>query len=145
MEGSGKLVDLGSGAGFPGLVLAILTDWRVHLIDSDQRKCAFLRQVALEAGILDRVTIHAQRFEAVAPFPADVVTARACAPLDDLLGYAAPFLGESGRCVFLKGKGVEEELTGAQAHWTMRLERRESLSDPAGTVLVIDQLQRRKR
>ena len=145
MEGSGTLVDLGSGAGFPGLVLAILTDWRVHLIDSDQRKCAFLRQVALEAGILDRVTIHAQRFEAVAPFPADVVTARACAPLDDLLGYAAPFLGESGRCVFLKGKGVEEELTGAQAHWTMRLERRESLSDPAGTVLVIDQLQRRKR
>jgi 16S rRNA (guanine527-N7)-methyltransferase len=73
-----------------------------------------------------------------------VVTARACAPLGDLLGYAAPFIGESGRCLFLKGKGVEEELTAAQAHWTMRLERRESMSDPAGTVLVIDQLQRRK-
>jgi 16S rRNA (guanine527-N7)-methyltransferase len=144
-ENPGRLVDLGSGAGFPGLVLAILTDWRVDLVDSDQRKCAFLRQVALEAGILDRVTIHAQRFEALKPFPADVVTARACAPLNDLLGYAAPFIGESGRCLFLKGKGVEEELTAAQAHWTMRLERRESLSDPAGTVLVIDQLQRRKR
>ena len=144
MDGGGVLVDLGSGAGFPGLVLAILTDWRVHLIDSDQRKCAFLRQVALETGTLDRVTIHAQRFEAVAPFPADVVTARACAALDDLLGYAAPFIGESGRCLFLKGKGVEEELTAAQAHWTMRLERRPSLSEPAATILVIDHLKRRK-
>ncbi len=141
----GRLVDLGSGAGFPGLVLALMTDWTVHLIDSDQRKCAFLRQVALEAGILDRVTIHPQRFDAVAPFAADVVTARACAPLDDLLGYAAPFIGETGRCVFLKGKGVEEELTAAETHWTMRLARRDSLSDPAGAVLLIDQLQRRKR
>jgi len=127
------------------LVLAILTDWHVHLIDSDQRKCAFLRQVALEAGILDRVTIHAQRFEAVAPFPAGIVTARACAPLTDLLGYAAPFIGESGRCLFLKGKGVEEELTSAEAHWTMRVERRASISEPTATILIIDQLQRRKR
>jgi len=143
--GESILADLGSGAGFPGLVLALMTDWTVHLIDSDQRKCAFLRQVALEAGILDRVTIHPQRFDAVAPFAADVVTARACAPLDDLLGYAAPFIGETGHCVFLKGKGVEEELTAAETHWTMRLARRDSLSDPAGAVLLIDQLQRRKR
>ena len=143
--GKGVLADLGSGAGFPGLVLAILTDWQVHLIDSDQRKCAFLHQVALEAEILDRVTIHAHRFEAVTPFPAEIVTARACAPLADLLGYAAPFIGESGRCLFLKGKGVEEELTAAQAHWTMRLERRASLSEPTATILSIDQLQRRKR
>ncbi len=143
-ETPGRLVDLGSGAGFPGLVLAAMTGWRVELVDSDQRKCAFLRQVALETGILDRVGIHAQRFEAVKPFPAHVVTARACAPLDDLLGYAAPFIGESGRCLFLKGKGVEEELTAAETRWTMRLERRESLSDPAGSILVIDHLQRRK-
>ena len=142
--GGGVLVDLGSGAGFPGLVLAILTNWTVHLIDSDQRKCAFLRQVALETGILDRVTIHPQRFEAVKPFPADIVTARACAPLDNLLGYAAPFIGESGRCLFLKGKGVEEELTAAETRWTMRLERRPSLSEPAASILIIDQLQRRK-
>src|SRR5512138_1635951 len=60
---AGTLVDLGSGAGFPGLVLAILTDWRVHLIDSDQRKCAFLRQVAQDCGVLDRVTIHGKRIE----------------------------------------------------------------------------------
>ncbi len=142
---SGRLVDLGSGAGFPGLVLAMLTDWQVHLIDSDQRKCAFLRQVALETGILDRVTIHAQRFEAVKPFPAGIVTARACAPLSDLLSYAAPFIGDSGRCLFLKGKGVEEELTAAEPHWKMAVERRPSLSDPAASILILDQLQRRKR
>ncbi len=141
---SGQLVDLGSGAGFPGLVLAMLTDWQVHLIDSDQRKCAFLRQVALETGILDRVSIHAQRFEAVTPFPAGIVTARACAPLSDLLSYAAPFIGDSGRCLFLKGKGVEEELTAAEPHWKMAVERRPSLSDPAASILILDQLQRRK-
>lgn len=142
---AGILVDLGSGAGFPGLVLALMTEWRVHLIDSDQRKCAFLRQVALEAGILDRVAIHAQRFEAVPPFAADVVSARACAALDALLGYAVPFVGETGRCLFLKGEKVEEELTAAQAHWTMQVERRPSVSDSTGAILVVDHLQRRKR
>src|SRR5262245_2955176 len=100
---SGTLVDLGSGAGFPGLVLTIMTDWRVHLVDSDQRKCAFLRQVALDCGVLDRVTIHAKRIEQVTGIAADVVTARACAPLVELLALAAPFVGQTGRCLFLKG------------------------------------------
>ena len=144
-SGGSVLVDLGSGAGFPGLVLAIMTDWRVHLIDSDQRKCAFLRQVALETGVNDRVAIHAQRFEAVAAYKADVVTARACAPLDPLLGYALPFLGENGRCLLLKGERVEEELTEAESHWTMRVERRPSVTDRAGAILMIDHIQRRKR
>ena len=61
----GTLADLGSGAGFPGLVLAMMTDWRVHLLDSDQRKCAFLRQVALDCGVGTQVTIHAKRIEQV--------------------------------------------------------------------------------
>jgi 16S rRNA (guanine527-N7)-methyltransferase len=141
----GVLVDLGSGAGFPGLVLALMTGWKVHLIDSDQRKCAFLRQVALETAILSRVTVHAARFDAVAPFRADVVTARACAPLDALLGHALPFVAESGRCLFLKGGRVEEELTAAEANWNMQVTRRPSASDPAGTILIVDHLQRRKR
>lgn len=142
---AGVLVDLGSGAGFPGLVLAIMSDWRVHLVDSDQRKCAFLRQVALDTGVNIRVAIHAQRFEAVAGYKAEVVTARACAPLEALLGYALPFLGENGRCLFLKGAQAEEELTAAEANWNMQVDRRPSLTDPAGTILVIEQLKRRKR
>ena len=142
---AGTLVDLGSGAGFPGLVLAIMTDWSVHLLDSDQRKCAFLRQVALDCGVLDRVTIHAKRIEQVTGIAADVVTARACAPLDELLALAEPFIGEKGTGVFLKGTQVEEELTQAQRHWTMRLDRRESISDPAGKILIVSHLKRKSQ
>ena len=140
---SGTLVDLGSGAGFPGLVLAIMTDWRVHLLDSDQRKCAFLRQVAVDCGVVDRVTIHPKRIEQVTGIAADVVTARACAPLAELLKLAEPFIGEKGTGLFLKGAQAEEELTQAQRHWTMRLDRRESISDPAGTILIVSHLGRK--
>ncbi len=143
--GGGVLVDLGSGAGFPGLVLAIMTDWRVHLVDSDQRKCAFLRQVALDCGVLDRVTIHAKRIEQVTGIAADVVTARACAPLDELLGLAAPFAGEGGTCLFLKGAQAEEELTQARRRWTMGVESRGSISDPGGKILIITQLKRKSQ
>ena len=143
--GGGTLVDLGSGAGFPGLVLAIMTDWTVHLLDSDQRKCAFLRQVALDCGVLDRVTIHAKRIEQVTGIAADVVTARACAPLGELLALAEPFIGEKGTGLFLKGAQAEEELTQAQRHWTMRLDRRESISDPAGVILIVRHLQRKSQ
>jgi 16S rRNA (guanine527-N7)-methyltransferase len=140
---AGTLADLGSGAGFPGLVLAIMTDWRVHLLDSDQRKCAFLRQVAVDCGIVDRVTIHPKRIEQVTGLAADVVTARACAPLAELLELAEPFIGEKGTGLFLKGAQAEEELTQAQRHWTMRLDRRESISDPAGTILIVSHLGRK--
>jgi len=139
------LVDLGSGAGFPGLVLAIMTDWTVHLLDSDQRKCAFLRQVALDCGVLERVTIHAKRIEQVAGITADVVTARACAPLDELLDLSEPFIGEKGTGLFLKGAQAEEELTQAQRRWTMRLDRRESISDPAGVILSVTHLRRKSQ
>jgi len=142
---TGTLADLGSGAGFPGLVLAIMTDWRVHLLDSDQRKCAFLRQVALDCGVLDRVTIHARRIEQVTGITADVVTARACAPLDELLDLAEPFIGEKGTGLFLKGAQAEEELTQAQRRWTMRLDRRDSISDPAGKLLIVSQLKRKSQ
>jgi 16S rRNA (guanine527-N7)-methyltransferase len=143
--GGGTLVDLGSGAGFPGLVLAIMTDWRVYLLDSDQRKCAFLRQVALDCGVLEQVTIHAKRIEQVTGIAADVVTARACAPLGELLELAEPFIGEKGTGLFLKGAQAEEELTQAQRHWTMRLDRRESISDPAGVILIVRHLQRKSQ
>ena len=145
LGGGGVLVDLGSGAGFPGLVLAILTDWEIHLVDSDQRKCAFLCQVALDCGVLKRVTIHAKRIEQVTGIAVDAVTARACAPLEDLLGLAAPFAGESGACLFLKGAQVEEELTAAERHWTMRLERRASVTDPSGSILIVTHLRRKSQ
>lgn len=96
------LVDFGSGAGFPGLVLAILGAGEVHLIESDQRKATFLREVARATGT--PVTVHAKRIEQVAPFPADVVSARALAPLNDLLGFAAPFLRPDSLCLWLNSR-----------------------------------------
>ena len=150
----GKLVvvDLGSGAGFPGLVLAIMASGAgraaaFHLVESDQRKAAFLAEVARQTGVAAGLRIHATRIERLVPGaipPADVVTARALAPLDKLLGLAAPLLAPDGCCLFLKGAGVEGELTAAAKTWKMRATRHASRSDPSGTVLKIEGLARRR-
>ena len=133
------IADLGSGAGFPGLVLAILGAGRVHLIESDKRKCAFLAEVARATGT--EVTIHPVRAEDIgraSPFGrADVVTARALAPLSRLLALAFPILKPGGVCLFLKGEHVDEELTEATKEWNMRVERWPSATADSGAVLRI--------
>lgn len=131
LESTQTLVDLGSGAGFPGLVLAILGVPDVHLIESDQRKIAFLREVAAATKTI--ITVHPSRIEAVPPFCADVVTARALAPLAQLLSYALPFLGQGAICLFLKGGQVEREISENQR--VMTIDRFESQSDPSGVIL----------
>ncbi len=133
-----RLVDLGSGAGFPGLVLAILGVEGVELIESDGRKCAFLAEAARVAGV--SVTIHNQRIEAMTPFPADAITARACAPLPKLLDYAAPFWAPHTCMIALKGAHIDKELTATTKDGTMTVERHPSLTDRTGTVLCIRQL-----
>ncbi|MCP5368824.1 MAG: 16S rRNA (guanine(527)-N(7))-methyltransferase RsmG [Hyphomicrobiales bacterium] len=135
------VVDLGSGAGFPGLVLAILHDGPVHLVESDARKCAFLREA-------DRVTgagavIHNGRIEALDLPRADVVTARALASLDRLLAHAAPILKPGGFCLFPKGRAVASELTEIGKTWNMTLSRIPSRSDPSGVVLRIEGISRK--
>jgi len=140
------VVDLGSGAGFPGLVLAILGQLRVHLMESDRRKCAFLQEV-VRATESD-ATIHPLRIEQVDPPAilgaalADCVTARACAPLDRLLGLAQPFLSRNGFCLFLKGRTVTEELTVAQKSWKINHALLDSASDAEGKILKITELRR---
>lgn len=135
------IVDLGSGAGFPGMVLAIAGFSVVHLIESDARKCAFLHQVNAETGT--RAIVVHKRIEDVRPFQADVVTARALAPLDSLIDCAQPFLGADSVCLFLKGAKVEQELTAAHKKWNMQVLRVPSLTDPAGTVLKIEGIDHR--
>ena len=138
------LVDMGSGAGFPGLVLAILGVPNVHLIESDARKCAFLAEAARAAGLEvgQNPVVHRSRLEEIAELQADVVTARACAPLTQLLAYAEPFLRADSICLFPKGARVEEELTEAKKTWRMGVERFPSLSDPSGTILRMKQVAR---
>lgn len=133
---AGVLVDLGSGAGLPGLILAILGGPHVHLIESDIRKCAFLHEAARVTGT--KVTIHNKRIEAAPAIEADIVTARALAPLAHLLDHAVRFLKPGGKCVFLKGARQADELTEARKTWHMHVTERPSRSDPSGTILEVE-------
>lgn len=137
------VTDLGSGAGFPGLVLAIVAeaagrDITFHIVESDARKAAFLAEAARVTRIAGAVKIHPVRAEALGGrMAADVLTARAVAPLDKLLGLAKPLVKTDGLCLFLKGEKADEELAAAKRHWRFELERHVSKSDPAGAVLAI--------
>jgi 16S rRNA (guanine527-N7)-methyltransferase len=142
-EGDGHITDLGSGAGFPGLVLALLTGRPTNLVESDQRKAAFLGEVARATGCAGRVQIHAARVEALTPWISPIVTARALADLTQLLGWASPFLSTASVCIFPKGAKAEEELTAASRVWKMTVERRRSVTDPTGLILRLSHLERR--
>lgn len=114
----GSVIDIGSGGGFPGLVIAIATGIPVHLVESDLRKAAFLREAARLIGV--DATVHAQRIEAMS-LQADVVTSRAFAPLHRLWPIAAARLKRGGRGLFLSGRSVPEEARSRERHgliWT---------------------------
>jgi len=130
-----RAIDLGSGAGFPGLVLAIEYGIHVDLIEQDQRKAAFLREAARVTGA--PVTVHAMDIARVKLPPAPLVTARALAPVVKLLEFAQPLLTPDGACLFLKGRGMEEELAEADTRWRMQVERIASTTDSDGVILRI--------
>jgi 16S rRNA (guanine527-N7)-methyltransferase len=138
-----RWLDLGSGAGFPGLVVAALlrerTGFQMDLVESDQRKCAFLREAARIMDI--PVRIHAVRIEhftlgseGVMP---DLISARALAPLGQILAWASPFWGKATIGLFPKGKGAMDELTESRKGWIFEAEAVASLSDPSGSVLKL--------
>ena len=129
------LLDLGSGAGLPGLVLALLGMPGVHLVESDQRKAQFLREAARITGA--PVVVHATRIEQL-DLRTDVVTARALAPLPRLVGLAERFLGAGSVCLFLKGENVLRELTEARQSWHMHSEIVPSRSGSRGVLLKLE-------
>src|SRR5271156_772225 len=116
-----RAIDMGSGAGFPGLVLAIAFGIEVDLIEQDQRKAAFLREAVMVTGANARV--HAIKIERATLPPAPLVVSRALAPLTTLLRLAGPLLTEDGFCLFPKTRAAEPEITEAERHWSMRIER----------------------
>jgi 16S rRNA (guanine527-N7)-methyltransferase len=130
------LIDLGSGGGLPGLILAAALTRPVHLVESDQRKSAFLREAAREMG-LAHVTVHAQRIEAAALPPAGALTARALASLAQLLPHAHRLLAPGGVAIFPKGRNAELELTAAAPGWHMSVERFGSRTDAEATIFRI--------
>jgi 16S rRNA (guanine527-N7)-methyltransferase len=134
------IVDLGSGAGLPGLVLAIIRGGDIHLVESDQRKALFLKEAARHLAL--DVVVHAQRIEALEPMTPDVLTARALAPLPRLLELASPLIGRATTCLFLKGRHGKDELTEAGKSWMMASQISPSLSDPSASVLKLWEIQR---
>ena len=135
---AGAITDLGSGAGFPGLVLAIVAGRPVHLVESSAKKAAFLREAARITAA--PATVHHGRVERLEAWPSQVVTARALAPLETLLAYAAPYLAAAGpeaAGLFLKGAQGDAELADASKSWTMTVERFKSATDPRGVIFRI--------
>ena len=133
------LADLGSGAGFPGLVLAVLRpDLRVTLHEATTKKCAFLQAAADRMSL--GVEIRNVRLEDEPRQPFDVVTARALAPLSLLLGYAHRFTGPNTVCLFLKGQNVGLELTEAAKYWNMKASQVPSQTDPSAAIVTVREL-----
>ncbi len=145
-ESASSWLDLGSGAGLPGLPVAALAaekapDLHVTLVESDTRKAAFLATAAREMDL--DVTVEPHRIEALTPRRYDVVSARALAPLGRLCGLAHRFSGRGTVFLFPKGARVDSELTAATAGWHIRAERIASRTDPEATVLRIVELEPR--
>ena len=116
-----RLLDLGSGAGFPGLVLSILGAANVVLVESNQKKCTFLKEIARQTA--SNATVFAGRAEEYPVLKsAGYITARALASLDALLLMSYPLLASGGRCLFLKGESYEQELTQSRKRWSMDVE-----------------------
>ncbi|MGI9481332.1 MAG: 16S rRNA (guanine(527)-N(7))-methyltransferase RsmG [Hyphomicrobiales bacterium] len=141
------LVDLGAGAGLPGLPLAIALECFSHLVESNGKKAAFLQQAVRQCGVSGAV--HQTRIEnidsdALHPTP-NIISARALAPLEKLLTYAAPWLLNGCTGIFLKGQHVDNELTEATKYWNMDVHIAPSEVSSEGAIVVVKNLQPRRK
>jgi 16S rRNA (guanine527-N7)-methyltransferase len=141
-----RWADLGTGAGLPGVVLAILgkdrPGFHVELVDSLAKRCRFLQVVVDELGI--PATVRNARAESL-DLAVDVVTARACAPLVRLLGYAEPYLRRGATGLFLKGQDVASEMEEATRYWGLEADVLPSRSDPRGRIVRVRRLRRGRK
>jgi len=136
----GKWTDIGSGGGFPGIVTAIIaaehnTDARFSLIESDLRKCTFLRTAIREMHL--NATVIPSRIETAPPQDADVVSARALADVAHLLPFANRHLRSDGTAVFMKGRSHAEEISAAKANWRFDLRSYPSITDPTSRIILL--------
>jgi 16S rRNA (guanine527-N7)-methyltransferase len=141
-------LDIGSGGGFPAIVLAILSrtrrpDDRFTLVESDQRKASFLRTVSRELRLGLRV--EAARAESLAPEVAGILTARALAPLAELLPLTERHLHSAGLAIFPKGRRAAEEIAAARLDWSFDLALHPSMTDPNGRILCLTHIKRNPR
>lgn len=136
-ESATRWIDLGSGAGFPGMVIALLRDtMQVTLVESRRKRIDFLRFMAEELGIADRVNVAGTRLETLEPSPHDVISARAFAPLDRLLPLAQPFAGNETVWLLPKGRSAASELEGVTGTWQGEFSIVPSRTDPEASIIV---------
>ena len=143
---NGNIVDFGSGAGFPGLVLAIMGKKNIHLVESDYKKCVFLKEIAMLTDI--DITIHNCRIESLSFFDVDLVTCRALAPLNKLIYYVESFVSKSTdknqympKLLFLKGKMYKQELLQLQKNKNLDFKEYTSITDRHGKILYINKVE----
>lgn len=134
-KNSEGLADMGSGAGFPGIVLSIMGVKKVNLIESTGKKANFLRAV-IENLRLDAI-VHQERVENLKTLKVDVITARALSPLPELLKLAHRLAKAESLCLFLKGQNADSELTESAKNWSFECEKLTSISDDSGSVLIL--------
>ena len=144
-EEPGLWLDIGSGGGFPGIVVAILAKglgWstKFHLVESDNRKSVFLRTAARDLKL--NVEVSSDRIEAVERQNADILTARALKSLNELLIFTERHLAQGGTAIFPKGKKWQEEITLAQANWRFEVEPHQSITDADAKILVLREIVR---
>lgn len=142
---NGLWADLGSGGGLPAIVLSIMAKQHapeavVHMVESDRRKCAFLRTAVRELDLKAKVTT--ERIEEMVPLNADVVSARALTDLNGLLSFADQHCAQNGTAIFLKGETWQKELESAQENWSFEYEDHKSQTNPGAVILKIKDIAR---
>jgi 16S rRNA (guanine527-N7)-methyltransferase len=138
-------LDLGTGAGFPGLITALLHRSRATLVESRRLRADFLRRAADVLGIADKVEILCSRVESLATRPFDVISARAFAPLDRLFDLALPFSRPGTRWLLPKGRSAKSELAAAQASWQGDFRLEPSITDADARIVVAERVQRKPK
>jgi 16S rRNA (guanine527-N7)-methyltransferase len=136
-------LDLGSGAGFPALVLALFCPGTFHLVEATAKKCRFLSEVVERLDLATRVVIHNCRIESLRPLAADIITARACASLEQLFAWAQPH-GRDARWLLLKGRSAPDEVEAARAMFTFDCTLIASRTDPQARIVDARRVRRRQ-
>ncbi len=133
-----QILDIGSGAGFPGLLLSMLDVGEFHMVESNGKKCTFMRQVIRETNC--NAIVHNERAEMMRSFPVDYIVSRACASLDKLFTLGQNFIGEDTICLFLKGQTAEGEIAAARVNWEFELEKFTSIAEESGVILKVSHI-----
>lgn len=142
---AGSWLDLGTGAGFPGLVVALLHRSRVTMVEARRLRADFLRKAASLLGVEEKVEIICGKVETLPSRPFDVISARAFAPLDKLLALGLPFSDSGTKWLLPKGKAAKSELEAARASWQGEFRLEPSVTDPEARIVVAEQVRRKAR